>query len=459
LLAAITETPDPDFTLVNLSKVSDSLGGKGVLWELFSFNAPSLKLYVQLCASSPYLCGILTSSPGMIDELMDSLMLDKLPSFASLQSLLEELCRGAEDIEPMLHSFKKSQHLRVGVRDILGKEDIRATHAALSDTAEACLHRISSREYDRLTLKFGVPLIAKGQRAGEPCGFTILAMGKLGGREPNYHSDLDIVFLYEDVGFTQSLDARRGSFSTSNQHFFSQLGQRIIKVVTHLGPYGRLYDLDPRLRPTGKSGSLAVPLPELARYFQSGQGQLWERQALCKARPVYGSPAMRKRTKDLVHSLVTDPPWRPENAESIRSMRFRLQGTASRKNLKRGPGGTVDIEFTVQMLQLKYARQFPRVLQPGTLAAIEALREAGALNEDDAEYFSCSYRFLRSIEARLRLMNTTARHDIPEDEEELRKLAYLLGADGPDALARQCASYVGENRRRFNRLFDEAAAG
>src|SRR5690606_34974493 len=106
LLRAIAETPDPDSTLNNLSTVSDSLGGKGVLWELFSFSPPTLKLYVELCSSSQYLSGILTSNPGMLDELLDSLLLDKLPTMEVLRGMLAELCRGAEDIEPALHSFK-----------------------------------------------------------------------------------------------------------------------------------------------------------------------------------------------------------------------------------------------------------------------------------------------------------------------------------------------------------------
>ena len=136
LLAAIAATPDPDSTLVNLDQVSDSLGGKGVLWELFSFNPPVLRLYVELCAYSPYLSGILTSNPGMIDSLMDSLVLDKLPTRETLRRTLAELCHAAEDLDPILHSFKNDQQLCVGVRDILGKEDIQATTGALSDIAE-----------------------------------------------------------------------------------------------------------------------------------------------------------------------------------------------------------------------------------------------------------------------------------------------------------------------------------
>ena len=146
LLAAIAETADPDSTLVNLDKVSDSLGGKGVLWELFSFNPPSLRLYVELCAHSPYLSGILTSNPGMIDGLMDSLVLDKLPTRENMAQQLAELCRAAENLDPILKSFKNDQQLCVGVRDILGKDDVQATTGALSDIAEVCLGRIADRE-------------------------------------------------------------------------------------------------------------------------------------------------------------------------------------------------------------------------------------------------------------------------------------------------------------------------
>ena len=147
LLAAIADTADPDSTLVNLDKVSDSLGGKGVLWELFSFNPPSLRLYVELCAYSPYLSGILTSNPGMIDEP------DGQPGArqaarrarACEQTLGRACAAAAEDIDPILHSFKNDQQLCVGVRDILGKEDIQATTGALSDIAEACLAQIAAR--------------------------------------------------------------------------------------------------------------------------------------------------------------------------------------------------------------------------------------------------------------------------------------------------------------------------
>jgi len=458
LLRAIASTPDPDATLVNLSQVSESLGGKAALWELFSFNPPSLKLYVQLCASSTYLSGILISNPGMIDELMDSLLLDKLPTRESLAATLAELCRGAEDIEPILHSFKNSEHLRVGVRDILGKEDIRDSHRVLSDIAEVCLCEIARREQSRLAQRYGVPTIQDGPGVGQPCSPVILALGKLGGREPNYHSDLDLVFVYEAAGHTRPDHAGSRLESTSNQHFFSQLAQRIIKIVTRIGPHGRLYELDSRLRPTGKSGALAVSLAELDRYFATGQGQLWERQALCKARPVFGDLEACRRAMEVVQRCLVGPGWQLENVAEIRAMRGRLEETAGARNLKRGPGGTVDIEFAVQMLQLRSAARFPEVLVPGTLDALVALAAAGQLAAEDAEFFGQSYRLLRGIESGLRLMNTTARHDLPEDAAELAKLAYLLGYESGAALLEKCLRCTEENRRRVNRLFDAAGA-
>jgi glutamate-ammonia-ligase adenylyltransferase len=473
LLAAIAATPEPDTTLVNLARVSDSLGGKAALWELFSANRPSLDLYVTLCAACPYLAGILTSHPGMIDELMDSLLVERLPTLSMLEETLAELSRGAEDLDPILHSFKNAQHLRVGVRDVLGIDDVRSTHAALSDVAEACLKQIALSEYDKLVEKYGEPTIAIpseseppsdgaeqmwqrfAEREGDVCEPVVLALGKLGGQEPNYHSDLDLIFLYEAAGNT--LRRRRGAEgSTTNGHFFSELGQRVIRVASHLGPHGRLYEVDARLRPTGKSGLLAVPIDAFARYFSEGRGQLWERQSLCKARVVWGSPQAAEYAMQVVAEAAFEPAWIPEYAAEIRQMRQRLEETASKRNLKRGSGGTVDTEFLVQMLQLKHGGGDRSIRRPGTLDALSALRDGGYVSADDAEYFSRSYRFQRSIEARIRLMNASGRHELPDQPKELAKLAYLLDYPDPRDLVAQAEQMFAENRQRFNRLFDAA---
>jgi glutamate-ammonia-ligase adenylyltransferase len=452
LLKAIAATPDPDSALVNLGQVSDSLGGKGVLWELFSFNPPSLRLYVELCAYSPYLSSILTTNPGMLDGLMDSLVLDKLPTREALGQMLAELTHAAEDLDPILHSFKNDQQLRVGVRDLLGKEDAQATQAALTVIGEACLEQIAAHEYERLTTKFGRPRVEDGPRAGQTCELVILGMGKFGGQEMNYHSDLDIVFLYEADGHTVHASGHRGE-TTSNQHFFSELGQRIIKTASRLSAYGRLYEVDARLRPTGKSGSLATSLAEFSRYFAEGAGQLWERQALCKARAVYGAPRITALAMAAVAQAAFHHPWRPTDADEIRQMRQRMQETASGGNLKRGPGGLVDVEFLVQMLQLKYGGANPALRTHNTLAALSALYTAGHLSTDDYQVLESGYRFLRIIEGRLRLMNSTARDNLPTDPTELAKLARLTHHERPEILLEQYTTAVGRIRERFERIF------
>jgi glutamate-ammonia-ligase adenylyltransferase len=459
LLHAIAATADPDATLVNLSKVSDSLGGKGVLWELFSFNPPSLSLYVELCATSPFLCDILTGNPGMIDELLDSLLLDKLPTREQLQAELAELTRAAENLEPILHSFKSAQQLRTGVRDVLGKDSIQSINGALSDIAEVCIHRIAQAEYQKLAAKFGEPMVSDGDTMGQPAQLIVVAVGKFGGRELNYHSDLDLVFLYDADGATfHGRRGRRSGETTTNQHFFSELAQRIVKIAGHLGPYGRLYEIDPRLRPTGRSGRLATSLAEFARYFSEGEGQLWERQALTRARVIYGDEGGARSAMAAIAQAAYEPEWRPEFAEEIRRMRMRLEETASRANLKRGPGGIVDIEFLVQMLLLKHGRARPNIRHSNTIDALAALHEVGLVGREDFEYFTTSYQVLRSIQSRLRLMNMTALNELPSTPAELDKLARLLDYPDKEKLMADCGRLQAENRKRFNAFVEMEVA-
>lgn len=475
LLQAISATPEPDQTLVNLSRISDSLGGKAALWELFSGAESAMRLYVTLCAACPYLAEILTSNPGMIDELMDSLLVGRLPTPGQLRESLAELTRGAEDLDPILHSFKHAQHLRVGVRDILGRDDIQDAHAALADIAQVAVGSIARHEAALLTAKYGVPTIgalapaaeddspavaeereALADRVGQPSELVVVAMGKLGGREPNYHSDLDLIFLYEAEGATVHARRSRRAVSTTAGHYFGELGQRIISRASQLGPYGRLYEIDARLRPTGIGGSLAVTIRTLREYFASGAGQLWERMALCKARVVYGSEPAAQRAMAALAEAAYGPAWSPADAEQIATMRTRLEETAGPRNLKRGAGGTVDTEFVVQMLQLRHGGDDPSIRAPGTLDALRRLGAAGYLSADDAEFFWNGYRLLRSVEARIRLMNSAGRHEFPTDPIEQQKLAFLLGHASGRSLAAEVEACRKETRARFERIFSDA---
>jgi glutamate-ammonia-ligase adenylyltransferase len=171
---------------------------------------------------------------------------------------------------------------------------------------------------------------------------------------------------------------------------------------------------------------------------------------------VIGNDSVSRHAMEIVSQATFGTPWRPEFAAEIRNMRMRMEEGASKRNLKRGPGGTVDTEFLVQMLQLKHGGDDASVRVPGTLDALTALEKAGYLSADDADYFRKSYRFQRSIEARIRLMDATGRHELPDNPRELAKLAYLLNNSRPEELVAEAEHTFAENRLRFNRIFDAA---
>jgi [glutamine synthetase] adenylyltransferase / [glutamine synthetase]-adenylyl-L-tyrosine phosphorylase len=451
LLATISRTPDPDTTLATLRDVSDSLGGKGVLWELFSFHPPTLEFTVRLCASSPFLARLLVTNPGMIDELLDSLLVERLPAPAELTAALAELCRGAVAPEPILHTFKVSEQLRVGVRDVVGRQDAETTTAALTAIAEVLLRQVVAIEEGRLVERHGEPLAGAGPAAGRRAGPVVLAMGKFGGREMNYSSDLDVVFLYDHEGESRR---RRGGPGTSTAHFFGELAGRTMRVFNEFGPQGRLYEMDSRLRPSGRSGPPAISLADFARYFAAdGPAAVWERQALLKARVVVGSEEAAAEARRIIRAATVEHPWRAADVASIRQMRYRMEVGAKASNLKRGPGGVVDIEFIVQMLQLVHGGRLPALATTETLAGLVALHTAGLVGDEPRAFLERAYRTLRAIEGRLRLLDAVGRHDFPAEAAEQRKLAHLLGYDDPGGLVADVQEVTARTRREFERIF------
>lgn len=454
LLKAVADTPDPDLTLNNLERVTASLGAKAVLYELFSFNPPTLKLYVEICATSPYLIGILTSNPGMIDELLDSLLLDQPRALEELRGELAELCRGASDPDPILHSFQDKELLRVGVRDLLGKDSVRETTAALSDLAEALLTAAFDLCEPAVRSKFGLPPAPPPP----PCRYAVIGLGKLGGREISYHSDLDLILVYEADGpIVRPADLQPGakSATATNARYFTELTQRVIKVLSQPGPFGRLYEVDMRLRPTGKSGSLVLPLAEFRKYFGGGGGQLWERQALTRGRVVRADAGFAEVVEAAIREAVVGPGWTPAVAGEVRAMREKLEATATARSLKRGPGGLADVEFAVQMLQLKHGRGHPDILRPNVWDALDALEAAGLLAPAEAVALRAGYTFLRFVEARLRFVTDRPLTELPDALPEREKLARLLGFEPKDgrtaaaALADQFARRTGEVRAAY----------
>lgn len=456
LLEAVNEAPDPDMALVNLEKVTASLGAKGVLWESFSFNPPFLKLYVQLCSWSQFLSEILITNPGMIDELLDTLIMNRVVTREDLKAELEDLLKGAREIDPILHSFKNDQLLRIGVNDILGKAELQQTTRELSDLAEVILGAVADLHWRRMTAEHGAPMLER--EPNQVSWFAILGLGKLGGGELSYHSDLDIVLIYDGDGRTRPLPDDSGRLvaptrePTNNHHFYSELAQRMVRTVSQLTPLGRLYSIDLRLRPTGRSGSLTLPLDKFADYYQEESSALWERLALTRARVVHGEADFSERLADTIRRSLVGRSWRAEILAETQDMRQRLESSRPANDIKRGPGGIVDVEFAVQLLQIRHGNVSPSILEPNVWRCLDRIEASGLWSREMVADFRDGYTFLRSVESRLRIVYNVARDDLPSDPAETAKLALRLGYDDEDAgaaLARDIETWKARIRRRY----------
>jgi glutamate-ammonia-ligase adenylyltransferase len=403
----------------------------------------------------------------MIDELLDSLVLNQRRTADELRTELADLCRNATDLEPIMHSFQDKEQLRIGVRDILGKDTIQQTTAALSDLAETILVQMAAQQWSPLEQRFGVPALVEGERSGQPCRCVLLALGKFGGRELNYHSDLDLVFVYEDDGRTAPPPSasRFQQFElTDNRYFFTELAQHLIKALSYLGPMGRLYQVDMRLRPTGRSGMLVTPLHEFRRYFAAdsahleGCAQLWERQALTRARVVYGDADFGRDVVATVAEGVHGLTWRPELIDEILSMRSRLEASRKVRDLKRGFGGLVDVEFLIQTFQIKYCRIRPSLRRPNTWQALDELRTTGLIAPEQYDQLRGAYDFLLRVQSRLRIVHNRALDEVPDAPDQIDKLARRLGfANGPSFLA-QLEQHTAQTRAHFLQLLERERA-
>ncbi len=446
LLQAVCQAPEPDMALNNLEKVSASLGAKAVLWELFQFNPPTLRLFVELCSTSQFLSEILINNPGMIDDLMDSLVVDRAQPTTAIKGELAELCRGAEDIAPILSSFRNKEWVRIATRDILAREPIREVTRELADVAESIVIQVAKDQWARHAQRCGQPRRASD---GKRLDWAIVGLGKLGGRELNYHSDLDLVFLYEEDGTT-----RGGQRAVSNAQFVEEVVRRMLRALGDHGNGPGLYTVDTRLRPHGDSGPLAVTLDAFEDYLD-GPAQTWERMALTRARVVYSTGEFGYEVTEAIRAgigRVVDP-------EAIRrdvlAMRRRQEESSSPHDLRRGPGGLADVEFLVQYLWLRQARGEPLIVRANIWDAIEWLTRAGHLPREAEADLRAAYDFYRTVEGRLRIIQNRSTSEWPEDRDGLARLVRRLGH--PDGSGEALADFVRDVTRHaesVRRWFD-----
>ncbi len=432
LLTCLSKTPDPDMALRYFDAFAAKVGARSSYYTMFMERQGALEAITSVCGSSLYLADLLIASPELFDLLT-------IPTFTeypkTLTQKLEEVSQiltNTDDahVQRALRRYKNDEIWRIALRNIIGNADLPTTTEELSDLAEAMLQVFYPKIDAQLREQHGAPL----SEDGTPVTFAVIAMGKFGGRDLNFSSDLDVMYVYSADGKT--------SEGMPNSEYFSALGLELVKQLG--GEHGMsIYELDLRLRPYGAGGAIALPLVGYQHYYDTA-AEIWERQALTRARVVAGdSNGVGNQFIETAHAFCYKQPITSEEIAEIVHTRQRKETQATRKpksrrrrsgrtqrsaaNVKSGYGGLVDIEFAVQTLQLIYGTDMPTVREPNTLLAIDRLQECGVLTDRQRTGLSEAYRFLRRVENALRIVHDRALDALPTQSTELARLAKRLG--------------------------------
>jgi glutamate-ammonia-ligase adenylyltransferase len=450
LLAALGEVPDPDLALSTFERFIAGLPARTIFLGVLAETPGLVGLLVRLFGTSEFLSATLLRQP----EFLDTLLAPDPAAVHDRDQIAEDLRRAIQGAEAgsarldALRRVKKGEELRIGLADILEQAEVTETHRALTALAEACLTTALGMAEQDLAVRFGRP---------DPAGFCIVGMGKLGGMELGYGSDLDILFVYRDEGETTGPDR------ISHPEYFSKLADRVTKILTSITQEGAAYRVDARLRPGGQKGEVALSLQGFESYL-ARLADPWERQAYIKARPVAGDPEVGAAFLDRAQRFVYEGPEEPDLAERILAMRQRIEaervGVGSKTtHVKLGSGGIMDVEFLVQYLQLRHGRLHPALRTPSTLTALRALGQADLLAATDAAALEESYRFLRRVETRLRIVADLSVNTLPSAPAKLERLAKRMGyLSQADASARErfladYAAHTGRVRGIVQRVF------
>ncbi|OQW92114.1 MAG: bifunctional glutamine synthetase adenylyltransferase/deadenyltransferase, partial [Beggiatoa sp. IS2] len=414
LLATVLKYPVPDITLHRTLSLVEAVALRSVYLALLIERPQVLEQLVRLCASSAWIAEQITRYPLLLDELLDPRHLydplkpDELDN--ALQAQLAHL--PSDDLEMQMDSmrqFKRAYVLQVAATEISGNLTVEVTSdylAAIADTLVRCALTIA---WDYLTQKHGRPLCNEGNTL-RSAGFCVIAYGKAGGIELSYDSDLDIVFLHDSCGTDQYTN---GTKPLDNNVFFSRLAQRIIHILNTNTPAGILYEVDPRLRPGGDSGLIVSSLDAFKTY-QLESAWTWEHQALVRARALAGNTECIAKFAQIRREVLSIHRNPEELRQEVREMRTKMREHLDKSNLnifdlKQGLGGIADIEFIVQYEVLRWATQYPHLLEKTAVLPIMRLfAQQQLLEMPTCEQLSTAYRTYRAEAHRLALQNQPA---------------------------------------------------
>ncbi|HEY85034.1 MAG TPA: glutamine synthetase adenylyltransferase [Chloroflexi bacterium] len=416
LLQSLSDAASPDRVLVSVERFARSVPNRLSLYRQLNNNPRAVEILVTLTAGSHFLSEILLRNPEYFKRLVQHRELAQaqtpLDFYTKAQSAIANTVAPEEQLNA-LRRFQRWQLLRIGASDLLGLLDLITVTAQLSHLADALL---------RVCLS-----LAAQQTNTNPQGFVVLGMGKLGGQELNYSSDIDLLFL-----------------SHSNAATYEHLGKHLIDTLTQVTAEGFLYRVDMRLRPWGKMGALVTSLEGHVKYLQQ-HALLWEKQALIKARTIAGEEAVGntflRRVQPLIYACAGDVV-----RADVRAMKTRIEENLAKRGrgwgeVKLGQGSIRDIEFITQYLQLAHGDTHPEIRSPNTLQALSNLAAAEFITPDEYRILNDGYTFLRPVEHWLQMMHFRQTHTLPTNPAAINDLARRLGFQSRKAGEKFLARY------------------
>jgi glutamate-ammonia-ligase adenylyltransferase len=378
LISGLANAEDPDNAIVVFDRFLQALQRGGRLFVLLSQNRDLVALVALILGAAPRRGDILVRQPQIMDGLIDPRFFGAMPDKAELSARLAATLEDAgsyEEFLDRLRLFGRESLFLIGTRILSGTVSAQQAGIAFADVAEGIVHTVHGLVTDQFAEQYGR---VKGQET------AILAMGRLGSREMTAASDLDLILLYD---FDSEYPDSDGDKSLHGAQYFARFTQRLISAFTTRTNYGVLYDIDMRLRPSGRAGPVASHVEAFAEY-QEKEAWTWEHMALTRARVISASPEFRGRIESVIREVLTRPRDAAGVAIDVADMRRAIaqeKGESDVWDLKHVAGGLVDIDFIAQYLQLAHASEKPDILDVSTLDVLDKAARLGVLPAASAE--------------------------------------------------------------------------
>lgn len=369
------------------------------------------------------------------------------------QKIYQDLINSSdlEALNKCLRHHRRAEMIRIAIRDLTKLASTQETLRDLSNLADGLISGALDWHYQQMCNRFGIPV---GNQSGEPQKMIILGMGKLGGHELNFSSDIDLILAYPEKGYARNERGRE----TPNDQFFIKLGQALNKSLTEFSAHGPVYRVDMRLRPFGNSGPLAVSFSELENYYEI-HGRAWERYALVKARVVAGDFEKGQELFEILRPFVYRKYVDFTAVESLRELKTMINAEVQKKdkqnNLKLGRGGIREIEFITQAFQLIHGGRDTDLQGRELVPMLHTLAQKRLIAQATKDKLIEAYLFLRDAENRVQEWNDQQTHELPVDEKQQVLMAESLGFDSYTEFLQKLEQYLNFVQTEFDALFAE----